>query len=79
LDYYKNHDISLKKDTVVDAEYYNIRGNQYAVRCQIKTNNVIVFELDFNAVGLEQAEVICENFKSKSDDVFAYLMDMLVQ
>ena len=79
LDYYKNHDISLKKDTVVDAEYYNIRGNQYAGRCQIKTNNVIVVELDFNAVGLEQAEVICENFKSKSDDVFAYLMDMLVQ
>ena len=79
LNYYKTHDISLKKDTVVVAEYYNTHGNQYAVRCQIKSNNVIVFEIDFNILGLEQAEAICENFKNKSDDVFAYLMDMLIQ
>ena len=79
LNYYSTHDISLKKDTVIDAEYYNTKGNQYAVRCLIKTNNVIVFELDFNIVGLEQAEAICNNFKKKSDDVFEYLMDMLVQ
>ncbi|MBQ9342458.1 MAG: DUF4364 family protein [Lachnospiraceae bacterium] len=79
LDYYENHDISLKKDTVVVAEYYNTRGNQYAVRCQIKTNNVIIFEVDFSITGQKQAEIMCENFKNKSDDIFAYLMDMLIQ
>ena len=79
LNYYSNHDISLKKDTVVVAEYYNTRGNQYTVRCQIKSNNVIIFEVDFSITGQKQAEIMCENFKQKSDDIFAYLMDMLVQ
>ncbi|MBQ7076621.1 MAG: DUF4364 family protein [Lachnospiraceae bacterium] len=79
IEYCNKHEISLKKDIEVEADYYNIKGNQYAIRCQIKDKSVVIFELLLNTVGAKQAETMCNNFKSKSDDVYNYLMDMLVQ
>lgn len=79
LSYFKEHDISLRKDTSVSAEYYKITGQQYNVRCQIKEKNMVAFELSFQIQGQEQAQAACKNWKEKSDDVYAYLMDMLIQ
>ncbi len=79
LAYYKSHDITLRKDTSVTAEYYKISGQLYNVRCQIKEKNMVAFELSFQIQGHEQAEAACKNWKAKSDDVYEYLMDMLIQ
>ena len=79
LDYYKSHDIELRKDTSVTADYYKISGQQYNVRCQIKEKNHISFELSFQIYGEDQAKAACKNWKEKSDDVYEYLMDMLIQ
>lgn len=77
--YFKEHAIALRKDTSVIADYYKIAGQLYTVRCQIKERNKITFELSFQIQGREQAEAACKNWKEKSDDVYEYLMDMLIQ
>lgn len=79
LDYFSAHDISLRKDTSITADYYKISGQQYNVRCQIKEKNYIAFELSFQITGQEQAEAACKNWKKNSDEVYGYLMDMLIQ
>ena len=79
LNYFEDHEIDLKKDTSIVAEYYKTLGQQYRVICQIKNKNIIAFELSFDVHGLEQAEAACQNWKNKSDDVYEYLMDMLIQ
>lgn len=79
LNYYANHEIALKKDTSVTAEYYKAAGNLYNVRCQIMDKKKSVFELTFQIQGHEQAEAACNNWKKKSEEVYDYLMDMLIQ
>lgn len=77
--YFKQHDIKLRKDTSITAECYPISGQQYSVRCQVRDKNAVTFELSFRIQGKEQAEAACANWKKQSDEIYAYLMDMLVQ
>ncbi|MCR4955347.1 MAG: DUF4364 family protein [Lachnospiraceae bacterium] len=77
--YYVDNEIELKKDTSVTADYYKLTGQQYNVRCQIKDKNMVSFELSFHIQGKEQAEAACKNWKEKNSEVYAYLMDMLIQ
>lgn len=79
LKYYKQHDIVLRKDTSVSADYFKVSGQTYTVRCQIKEKNTIPFELSFQVNGHEMAEAACKNWKEKSDEVYDYLMDLLIQ
>lgn len=77
--YFKSHDMTFRKDTSISADYYPISGQLYSVRCQVKEKNAIAFELNFRIHGKEQAEAACTNWKKQSDEIYAYLMDMLVQ
>lgn len=79
LDYFESHDIALRKDTSITADYYKVAGQQYNVRCQIKEKNYIAFELSFQMTGQEQAEAACKNWKANSDEIYGYLMDMLIK
>lgn len=79
MDYFSNNQIALKKDTSVTAEYYKIAGNLYNVRCQINEKNKSVFDLTFQIQGHEQAKAACDNWKQKSDEIYDYLMDILIQ
>ncbi len=79
LSYFKNNDISLKKDTSVQADYYKSKNDNYTVRCQIVERNESIFELSFNIYGREMAELACENWKKSSNDIYSYLMDNLIK
>ena len=61
------------------ADFYKGQGQLYNVRCQVKENKAISFEVSLQVTGREQAETICQNWKKKSGEVYDYLMDMLVQ
>ncbi|MBE5906231.1 MAG: DUF4364 family protein [Lachnospiraceae bacterium] len=77
--YFATHDIALRKDTSITAEYYPVSGQQYHVRCQVRDKNAVTFELSFRMQGKEQAEAACANWKKNNDEIYAYLMDMLIQ
>ncbi len=61
------------------ADFYKGQGQLYNVRCQIKEDKAITFEVTFQVSGREQAQAICKNWKRKSGEVYDYLMDMLIQ
>lgn len=79
LEYFQSHEIALKKDTSIRADYYKIAGQHYDIRCQIKEKDYVSFELSFRIKGEEQAKAVCRNWCEKSDEVYEYLMDMLIQ
>ncbi len=79
IDYFNDHQIALKQETSVIADFYKGQGQLYNVRCQIKEDKAITFEVTFQVSGREQAQAICKNWKRKSGEVYDYLMDMLIQ
>jgi hypothetical protein len=54
-------------------------NQKYAVRCQVRSDGNTLIDLTLSVSTREQAEAICNNWKNQNEDVYAYLMDMLLK
>ena len=61
------------------ADYYKAPGDQYAVRCQLREKGNSRIDLTITVPNRELAEAICDNWKQQNEQVYEYLMDLLVK
>ena len=78
-DYFSANQIELKQDADILADYYKTTNQDYAVHCQLKQHNHPVIDFTLTVKNTEMAEAVCENWKKQSEEVYAYLMDLLVK
>lgn len=78
--YFKEHHYELVRETAVYADYYKVAGaDSYQVHCHIRNLEIPVLDLSLRVQTKEQARVICDNWETENDAVYALLMDMLLQ
>ena len=71
--------LELRSVNSILADYYKTTGHKYAVRCQVRSEGSTVVDLTLTVSTKEQAEAICSNWKKQNEDVYEYLMDMLLK
>ena len=71
--------LQLRNDNSILADYYKTPNQDYAVRCQYREHNTNIIDLTLSVKNRAQAEAICNNWKNLNEDVYAYLMDMLLK
>ena len=71
--------LQLRNDNSILADYYRTTDRKYAVRCQVRSESTTIIDLTLSVGTKEQAEAICSNWKNQNEDVYAYLMDMLLR
>ena len=49
------------------------------MRCQYREHTTNIIDLTLSVKNRAQAEAICNNWKNLNEDVYAYLMDMLLK
>lgn len=79
IDFFRKNQLEVKQDILVLADYYKAPGQVYMARCQIKERGMALIDLTLKAGSREQAEAICDNWRKQTDEVYAYLMDLLLQ
>ncbi len=79
ISYFDANHMELKQEIQVLANYYKTTAQNYEVQCQIKERGVSIINLTIKAGSREQAEAICQNWKKQNEEVYAYLMDLLLQ
>lgn len=79
LSYFAENNIKLKQEISVIADYYKTTTQEYAVRCQIKEKEHPLIDLTITVKTKEQAEAVCSNWKKQNEDVYGYLMDLLIK
>ena len=79
LTYFLENRMELKQDISVMADYYKNTAQEYDARCQIKEQNRSLVDLTITVGSKAQAQAICSNWKSRHEDVYAYLMDLLIK
>lgn len=67
----------IKQESQYIATYYKKAENQYIANCKVVENEIVLIELNINVVNSEQAKLICDNWKQKSQDVYAYIIKAL--
>lgn len=79
ISYFEKNKMELRTTNSILADYYKTPNQDYAVRCQYRERGINLIDLTLTVKRREQAEAICDNWKKQNADVYAYLMDILMQ
>lgn len=79
ISYLEKNQMELRNINSILADYYKTPSQDYAVRCQFRVRGKNLIDLTLTVSSREQAETICDNWKKQNEDVYAYLMDILVK
>lgn len=79
LQYLEENQIQLRKEHSIFTDYYKTTGPDYAVRCQLRSGKQTLIDLTLSAHTKEQAEAICSNWREQNEEVYMYLMDILLR
>lgn len=79
LSYFAENKIELKQEISVIADYDKTIFHDYAVRCRIMEKDHALIDLTITTETKEQAEAVCSNWRKQNEEVYAYLMDLLMK
>lgn len=79
MSFFEKNKFQLRNDNAILADYYKTPNQDYNVRCQYREHNTNIIDLTLNVKNRAQAEAICNNWKKQNEDVYAYLMDILLK
>lgn len=79
LEYFAENQMELRQETSIIADYYRTTSQEFAVRCQLKERNCSLIDLTITVKSKAEAQAICSNWKSQHEDVYDYLMNLLLK
>ncbi len=79
INYFAENKLELRNDNSIIADYYRTPNRDFAVRCQYRQKDTNLIDLTLSVKTKEQAEAICNNWKKQNEDVYMYLMDILMK
>lgn len=79
INYFAKNKLELRNANSIIADYYRTPNRDFAVRCQYRQKDTNLIDLTLSVQTKEQAEAICNNWKKQNEDVYMYLMDILMK
>ena len=76
-EYLKNEKINLKNESEIFADYYFDENNEYTVECAIKERRETVLNIKLTVPTKDLARSICDNWRTKSTEIYQYLVNEL--
>ncbi len=77
-DYLKKNDVEIRESFLTTADYYPGTAEDYLVRCQVREQNSTLIDLTLSVPSEKQAVSMCNHWKGKSQEIYAYLMQQLL-
>ncbi|MCR4612001.1 MAG: DUF4364 family protein [Lachnospiraceae bacterium] len=81
ISYYKDNEISIRKEQSVSSSYHPISPKGYMVNCKIMNTGLSGVDYEVNCVVMskEQAEAICNNWKVRYEELYFHFLDELTR
>lgn len=68
----------LREEVSTIADYFENKKDEYIVRCQVKEGGSPIIDLSLSLPSEEDASIMCNNWKSKSQEIYAHIMKTLL-
>lgn len=79
-DYLRENHCTIREESTLQADYMRAAGaNGWMVRCTAEEKGIPILDISLKVQTKEQAEAVCLNWKKQYTEVFALLMDTLLQ
>lgn len=76
--FFDENKLEFRLENSVTADYYKTTNQNYEVRCRVRSDGRNIIDLTLSVQTKEQAEAICDHWKTNNEEVYAYLMDNLL-
>lgn len=77
-DYVRDKRWEMRETTSVRTDYTLNDNREYAVRLQVLENNFPQIDLTLTVPDEETANILCEKWRERNEDIYAYLMRELL-
>lgn len=79
LEYLKNNRYSLREEVSTLADYYEAKKGEFIAHCYVCEKESKIVEINLSVPTEEEAQAVCNSWKSKSAEIYEYLMSKLLQ
>ncbi|MFR4438801.1 MAG: DUF4364 family protein [Hungatella sp.] len=76
--YLKDNRFRLRNEVGLIADYYKSTNQDYIVHCEVREGTVPLMELSLSVPDREQAELMCDHWEKKSQEIYAFAMKTLM-
>ncbi|MGN0298140.1 MAG: DUF4364 family protein [Lachnospiraceae bacterium] len=78
-DFLKDNKYELRNKNGITADFYKNSYQEYIVQCRVKEGTTSLIELNLSVPSQEQAELICDQWEEKSEEVYNYIVQHLMK
>lgn len=78
MEFLNSNSYELRNEVSTIADYFKEAADEYTVRCQVKEKDIHLIDLAISVPTKEAAETICSKWADKSEEIYSYLMDVLL-
>lgn len=76
--YLAEHAYEMRNESSIAADYYRTPGQEYAAHCSVKEGKTTLIDLTVTVPTEGAAQTLCDNWKKKSQEVYAAVMKLLM-
>lgn len=76
--YLKDNRFRMRNEVGIIADYYKSTNQDYIVHCEVREGKVSLMELSLSVPDREQAELMCDHWEKKSQEIYAFAMKTLM-
>ena len=76
-EYLKQNRFRMRNEVGLISDFYKSTNQDYIVHCEVREGKAVLVNLDISVPDKEQAEIMCNHWKDRSQEIYAYVMKSL--
>ena len=77
-EYLKQTRFRMRNEVGLISDFYKSTNQDYIVHCEVREGKAVLVNLDISVPDKEQAEIMCNHWKDRSQEIYAYVMKSLM-
>ena len=77
-EYLKQNRFRIRNEVGLISDFYKSTNQDYIVHCEVREGKAVLVNLDISVPDKEQAEIMCNHWKDRSQEIYAYVMKSLM-
>ena len=77
-EYLKQNRFRMRNEVGLISDFYKSTNQDYIVHCEVREGKAVLVNLDISVPDKQQAEIMCNHWKDRSQEIYAYVMKSLM-
>lgn len=77
-EYLKENRFRMRNEVGLVSDFYKSTNQDYIVHCEVREGKNVLVNLDVSVPDKDQAEIMCNHWKDRSQEIYAFVMKALM-